>query len=151
VVLVDEKGNELSRYTLPTTDRSIRAKILRKNCFIHSSVVFRNNGVRYSEDTQVRHAEDYELWIRLGLQGKLANIPSYSITFTARKQSLTGRNRVMQARKVLALVWKYKTQYPSAFIGILIAFARYIGFIGLTILPVPTPLFHWVQKIQKSM
>ena len=151
VILVDENGNELSRYTLPSTDRAIRAKILRKNCFIHSSVMFRNIGIRYSEDVQVRHAEDYELWLRLGIQGKVANLPIYSVTCMVRKQSLTGQNRITQAQRILALSWKYKTKYPYAFIGALTAFVRYLGFIGLAIVPVPRALFHWVQKIQKSM
>jgi glycosyltransferase involved in cell wall biosynthesis len=151
VVLVDEKGNELSRYTLPTTDRAIRAKILRKNCFIHSSVVFRNNGVRYSEEKTVFHAEDYELWLRLGMQGKVANLPLYGVTFMVRSNSLTGRNRCIQAWRILKLAWKYKTMYPCVLIGIITASVRYLGFIGLAIVPVPRRLFHWVQKIQKSM
>ena len=150
-VLVDEEGKEISRYMLPTTDQSIRAKLLRKNCFVHSSVMFRNIGIRYSEDVQVCHAEDYDLWLRLGTQGKVANLPIYGVTFMVRKQSLTGQNRIIQAQRILGLSWKYKTKYPYAFIGVLIAFVRYLGFIGLTVVPVPRRLFHWVQKIQKSM
>ena len=151
VIVVDEQGKELQRYLLPETDTVIRSKLLRKNCFVHSSVVFRNIGIRYSEEKNVRHAEDYELWLRLGLQGKFANLPSHSVTFTVRKQSLTGRNRVIQARRILVLAWRYKTHYPHALIGITTAFVRYVGFIGLSVIPVPRGLFHWIQKIQKSM
>lgn len=151
VIIVDEEGNELQRYVLPGHDQHIRNKILRKNCFVHSSVMFRNIGIRYSEDETVRHAEDYELWLRLGQNGKLANLVSYSVRFTVRKNSLTGRNRVVQARRILTLAWKYKSHYPHALIGVVTACVRYVGFIGLAIVPVPRALFHWIQAKQKSM
>lgn len=151
VIIVNEEGYEMQRYLLPTKDEYIRNKILRKNCFVHSSVMFRNIGVRYSEDETVRHVEDYELWLRLGQKGKLANLALYSVRFTVRKNSLTGRNRIAQACRVLALVWKHRSHYPHALIGVVIASTRYIGFIVLAIVPVPRALFHWVQARQKSM
>lgn len=151
VIAVDEKGKELQRYLLPETDQLIRAKLLRKNCFVHSSVVFRNMGIRYSEEGEIKHAEDYELWLRLGLEGKLANLPIYGVRFTVRKSSLTGRNRVTQARRILGIAWKYKAHYLHACIGISIACIRYVGFIVLSIVPVPDKVFYWVQARQKSM
>lgn len=151
VIIVDEGGNELQRYLLPQTDEAIRSKMLRKNCFIHSSVLFRNLGLTYSEDESVRHAEDYELWLRLGKTGKLANLSTYGVTFTAQATSLTARNRVVQARRVLHLAWKNRVQYPDALIGISTAFVRYIGFMVLRVLPIPQKLFRFIQAKQKSM
>jgi glycosyltransferase involved in cell wall biosynthesis len=44
-VIVDEKDTEIARYILPTNDIDIRKKILRLNCFVHASVVFRKVSV----------------------------------------------------------------------------------------------------------
>src|SRR3990167_10841421 len=41
VVVIDEGGSEIARYFMPETDLEIRKKILRANCFIHSSVLYK--------------------------------------------------------------------------------------------------------------
>lgn len=151
VVVADAAGTELSRYLLPVEDQSIRNKILSKNCFAHSSVMFRNNGMKYLEGVEVKHAEDYEFWLRFGLKGKLANIPEYMTTLTVADTTITAQNRILQAKRVLMIVWKYRKQYAYSFSGISIACARYLGFLIFKILPFPKKLFYRLQKIQKSM
>ncbi len=151
VIIVDEKGKELQRYLLPQADENIRAKMLRKNCFIHSSVMFRNTGLWYSEDSEVRHVEDYELWLRLGLQGKLANLSTHSVTYTIRKDSLTVRNRRIQGWHMVKLALQYRTKYPSALFGLATSMTRYLFFVSQAIIPFPSKLRYWIQKKQKSM
>lgn len=151
VIVVDEKGKELERYLLPVSDEVIRSKMLRKNCFVHSSVMFRNTGMRYSEEKDVRHAEDYELWLRLGLQGKVANLSTHSVTFTVRSTSLTTRNRRTQAWRMVKLAWQYRTKYPYALFGLATSMTRYLFFVSQVIIPFPSRLRYWIQKKQKSM
>lgn len=151
VVTIDETGRQLSRYVLPTDDPTIRSNLLRKNCFAHASVLFRNSGVRYSEDEHVRHAEDYELWLRLGMKGKFANLPIYGVTLTVRNGSLTNRNRVLQARRILRLAWQYKSNYPGAVWGICVATTRYLFFLSQKIIPFPKRLFWFIQAQQRGM
>jgi glycosyltransferase involved in cell wall biosynthesis len=66
VIVVDESGKELFRYLVPVSDYDIRERILGKNCFVHSSVVFRKAVVLglggYGEGSDVRNMEDYDLW-----------------------------------------------------------------------------------------
>ncbi len=45
VIVIDESGAEIARYLMPQTDVQIRNKILRANCFIHSSVLYRTKDV----------------------------------------------------------------------------------------------------------
>lgn len=151
VVIADESGLELQRYHLPLSDAAIRSKMLRKNCFVHSSVVFRNTGIRYSQEKNAYHAEDYELWLRLGREGKLANLPMYAVTYTAREGSLTSRNRRIQAWRILKLAWQYRSLYPHAVFGIVIAMVRYLFFVSQAIIPFPSSIRYLIQKKQKSM
>lgn len=115
--IVDEEGREINRYFLPETDVAIRRSMLAKNCFAHASVVFRTENARavggYGESPDVRHVEDYDLWLRLGLSGLLANLPSISVTLTARPGSLSAKNRQEQFVKMLALAKKYRDSYPG--------------------------------------
>jgi len=117
VIVVNEKDEELFRYLLPETDKEIRNKILSKNCFVHSSVLFRKdtalklNG--YSEMGEVRHIEDYDLWLKLGIEGEFANLPIYSVKFTQREGSISSVNKIEQFNKNIKLIKNYKNKYPN--------------------------------------
>lgn len=115
--VVDEEGRESFRYRFPETDATIRRSMLSKNCFAHASVVFRKDvALRaggYGEGTEVRHVEDHDLWLRLGTLGSLANLPTASVTLTARPGSLSSKNRHDQFRKALVLAKKYRDSYPG--------------------------------------
>lgn len=136
-IVVDEKGTELMRYLLLDTDNKIRESILGKNYFTHSSVMFRRNPVLllggYSEREEVRHVEDYDLWLRLGRVGKLANMPFYGIKFTMRKDNLSSVNKTDQFKKDIALAWLYRKYYPNFFTAFLRSYLRLIlyGLIGM--------------------
>lgn len=140
--IVDEAGKEIRRYFFPETDAAIRQSMLAKNCFAHASVVFRTDAVRavggYGESQDVRHVEDHDLWLRLGSRGEFANLPSISVTLTARKDSLSSRNRREQFAKMLVLAKKYRDVYPGYF------FAMFGGYLRLGLFSffklVPRPL-----------
>ncbi|MFA6385997.1 MAG: glycosyltransferase [Candidatus Paceibacterota bacterium] len=135
VIVIDENGLELFRYLLPENDGDIRKKILGKNCFVHSSVMFRKNLALifggYSEDAAVKHIEDYDLWLKMGTAGKLANLPIYAVKFTLRGGSISSVNKIEQFKKNINLAKKYKNKYPNYFGALIRAYARIIvyGFI----------------------
>ena len=117
VVVYDESNKYLYKYLLPETDKEIRNKILLKNCFVHSSVIFQKEKFilvgGYDEGEYTRHVEDYDLWLRLGSVGKMINIQEYSTGFTFRENSLSSKNKIEQFKKNITLIKKYKNKYPS--------------------------------------
>jgi glycosyltransferase involved in cell wall biosynthesis len=139
VIVVDERGNEILRYLNPKTDSAIRAVFLRRNPFVHSSVVFRKESVvsvgMYSEDGDSLHVEDYDLWLKLGRIGKVYNLPTYSVKFMSRKGSITQNNRIHQFKKNLELVKLNKQFYPNYFSSILFGYIRFFMFRVCRILP----------------
>lgn len=130
VVIVDEGNNELFRYLVPTTNESIQKRLLGKNCFVHSSVMFKKSAVMqfggYSEDAEEKHFEDYDLWLKLGTIGKLANLPTYSVRYTMRNNSLSAVNRVEVFHKLIGHLKKYKKSYKGYYGALIRAYARYI-------------------------
>lgn len=127
-IVVNETEKELFKYLLPETDQEIRNKLLMKNCFIHSSVLLRKNSVLnfsgYDESIESKHLEDYDLWLKLGTIGKLANLHMYGIKFTMRDDSISSNNKLEQFRKDLILIKKYKNKYPKYFESIIFGYSR---------------------------
>lgn len=138
-IVVNEEGKELIRFLQPETDAEIRGKILFRNCFTHSSVVFRKDlALRfggYSEDEKVRHVEDYDLWLKLGTVGKLANLPDYSVRFTLRLGNISSRNKLEQLGKDIQLVKRYRKFYPNFGLAIVFAYVRYALYRLLPFIP----------------
>lgn len=130
VIMVNEEGKELFRYLLPEKDYEIRRKLLSKNCFAHSSVMFKRDAVKkfggYGDGEDVKHFEDYDLWMKLGTVGKFSNLPIYGLSYRMREGSLSAINRLLVFKKLIKHISKYKKSYPQYFIALARACLRYI-------------------------
>jgi glycosyltransferase involved in cell wall biosynthesis len=149
VIMIDEQGKELLRYLLPEHDADIRNNILGKNCFVHSSVMFKKSAAKqmggYDESKAVLHVEDYDLWLKLGTVGKFANLPLYAVTFTLRQGGLSSQNRLQQSRKIFYLVKKYQKSYPHYFSSMVRAGARIIVYGYILRFPLRVSLQRFVK------
>lgn len=138
-IISDEKGSELLRFLPPETDEVIRARLLMKNCFMHASVMFRKDMAikagGYDQTEATRHIEDYDLWLKLGSIGKLANLPIYGISFLSRRTAVSAKNRSAQFYRTIGLIKKYKGNYPGYISGLVTAHARYYLYSIFTMLP----------------
>jgi glycosyltransferase involved in cell wall biosynthesis len=74
---VDEAGREVAVIRPPADDVAIRRALIRRNPFVHSSVVMRRGVLAqaggYDETLPV--AQDYDLWMRMSRLTRLANLP----------------------------------------------------------------------------
>ncbi|MGH7354696.1 MAG: glycosyltransferase [Candidatus Rokuibacteriota bacterium] len=79
---VDTAGRELRVVSPPTDDAAIRRALIRRNPFVHSSVMLRRAVVTaaggYDESLAV--AQDYDLWMRLSRATRLANLAEPLVT-----------------------------------------------------------------------
>lgn len=138
-IVVDEKGNELFRFLNPETDEKIRRSALRRNCFTHSSVIFRKAAALefggYDESSAVLHAEDYDLWLKIGTRYKFANLPFYGVRFTARPGALSGAHRTAQFLSDLRVALRRRRDYPGFFGAWCFGAARLGASAALSLLP----------------
>lgn len=151
-VVVNERGEELFRFLNPETDEEIRRKILSRNCFSHSSVMFRRSAAErvgnYPEEKKALHVEDYFLWLKLGKLGKFYNLPFYGIKFMVRPGAIGSKHKLRQFWHDILLVWQFRKDYPNFFLGFLRSWLRFIlyglfGFIPLW------RLRYWMMKKEK--
>jgi glycosyltransferase involved in cell wall biosynthesis len=74
---VDPSGRVVATVAPPADDAVIRAALIRRNPFVHSSVMMRR---RLAEevggyDAAFAVAQDYDLWMRMSRRTRMANIP----------------------------------------------------------------------------
>lgn len=119
-ILVNEKGHRLNEYFNPPTDGQIRKKMFWKNCFITSSVLFKKEAyIKAGGFSNMRLSEDYDLWLRMGKIGKMANIENADVAYTIRSASASKQKRFQLLKNNLNLIMKYRKDYPHSWLGIL--------------------------------
>lgn len=153
-IIANSNGESIGEYSLPKSDNEIRRRILLKNCFIHPSVLVRKDSIiavgGYSKEENFKHIEDYELWLRLGIIGKFANIDSNMVKLTVHEDSITAKNRVVQTARMRNVIFLYKNKYPNFLLGYLLLSLRLVGFKIISLLPIPKSLLYFLQKLYKS-
>lgn len=154
IIVQDTEGNELYRFLNPETDEQIRRTLLYRNCFSHSSVMFRKDAALrfngYDESERVRHLEDYDLWLKIGTIGSMANLPLYAVRFTSDPATISGRHKLTQLRQQLALVRPFKSRYPggaSATIKAYLRFFLYAGFEKATPQRIKNWILAWYKRV----
>jgi len=75
---VDVSGREIRVTRPPEDDAAIRRAMIRRNPFVHSSVMMRRSALEeaggYDESLPV--AQDYDLWMRMSRVTRVANLPA---------------------------------------------------------------------------
>lgn len=102
-------------YVNPESDEEIRRQMLFRCPFRHSSVLFRKKlwlecGA-YDED--LKYSEDWDLWLKIGMRSKLANIGDVTVEISE-GENLTSRYFTKQLpinRKIVRPFYKF---YPNS-------------------------------------
>lgn len=125
VRFVDEEGKLLFIFESEKTDEEIKRHILLHNPFVTSSVMFRKDAYfKAGGFSELRLAEEYELWLSMGLFGKFANLRNCEVEYTQRASGLTLSRRQKMNKIVLMLVKRHRKDYPLYKLGLLKAYLR---------------------------
>lgn len=96
----------------PESDRKIRKTMLFRNNFFTSTVMFsRQTAVNVGGflSSEIDLAEDYDLWLRLGKEGKMYNFPDLFVKYNV--PSYNTDKLLLFFKKQLILIKKYKNYY----------------------------------------
>ena len=124
LTLIDAQGVNIGNNAYYSTDKDIRAHILKRNQFTHSSVLMRMEmltKVPGYRDTGL--AEDLDLFLQLGTIGTFANIPEYMTSYRVHTESFNPQ-RVAMAKAVMGIIRIHKNKYPHYYQAIIKAYAR---------------------------
>ncbi len=135
-VIVDEEGKEIARYLMPQTDSEIRKKILRMNCFIHSSALYKADAVKQIGGYTVeKMSEDHDLWLRLGRTGKFANLPSFSVQYRFSPGGYNSQDKFIRLKQNLLFAKEHRNFYPGYFLARATGLAKIILYPLFKIMP----------------
>ncbi len=135
VIEIDKDSYERKRYLNALSDQEIRKQILNRNPFAHSSVLFLRSAITKvgNYDEKYIIGEDYDLILRLGLIGKMANLPDHFLKYRIHPQSACVADRIGGAWDTQKIIKQYKNKYPGYRFAILKSYLRILFNTGLLI------------------
>ncbi|MCB2425872.1 glycosyltransferase [Methylophaga pinxianii] len=98
-IIIDDDGDEITRLFTPPDNDRIQELLLSGHCPLeHPTVMFRksiaNSAGNYRKEFEM--AEDYDLWLRIGEIGKLANISLPLLKYRYLNTSISAKNQTRQ-------------------------------------------------------
>jgi len=128
IICVNEKGQKIKDFFYETEDNKIRNKILVRNQFAQSSVMFRksifNEIEGYNEKLNV--AEDLDLWLKIGLKYMFANLEEQTTTYTIHNKGISKEKKLEMATTVDKIIDENKNNYPNYFLAKIVSILRII-------------------------
>lgn len=88
-------------FLLPESHQEIKVNLLAGNCIVHPSVMLRNNMIVANNiiyDQQMEPAEDYDLWVRLLLIGKLHNLQQCLLCYRVHDSQVSSTRNKQQVQ-----------------------------------------------------
>jgi glycosyltransferase involved in cell wall biosynthesis len=149
-IVIDENDRERFRYLKLETDAAIREKALYANPFTHSTVMFRRDAALVAGGYgSFNNAEDWDLWLRMGLKGKFYNFQEYFVRYLLADKSKTFLFKRSQSEEILAIIRRYKNDYPSFYPAYALNFCQYL----YSRLPdgLRRMLYHLLSRAKRSL
>lgn len=128
VIVIDEQGQEISRYQNPTDSAKIKQSILYKNPLAHSSVLMRTAGIDHLKgyDENLPLLEDYDLWLRMAVMWKIGNLPEPMTKYRKHATNVTREKILAMMKMNISLIVKYRKDYPNFWLAYIRRFFRYL-------------------------
>ena len=119
VNVIDGDSNNTDSFSYETVDGAIRGKLLFRNQFTHSAVLVRASALTTIPvyNSAIPIWEDYDLILRLGTRGKLANLSEYMTQYRKHSGNISKEKRVQFARVHLDIIRTHKENYPHYFLA----------------------------------
>ena len=115
MIKIDECWKTIESTLKKCSDIEIRNSILKRNQFIHSSVIIRKSILKnlWLYNPRFNKAEDYELWCRIWLKNKFKNIKNSAIKYRINTNWICKKNELYQKLLSLKICIKYAKNYPN--------------------------------------
>ena len=113
MIIVDGQGQILKKSISRSSNTLLKYSLLLKNFFCHSSVLYRRKEIidLGSYDESLPIWEDYDLWLKIGLKYKIANLNLYGTAYRKHDaQSNTEKIKIGKDTQAF-IIEKYKDSY----------------------------------------
>ncbi len=126
IKIVDEKNNFIKNTDFKTEDSDIRNKMLRFNQIAQSAVMCRKKTAEKigGYDEKLSCVEDLDLFLKLGLLGKMKNLKEITTAYTRHSGGISYERKISMAWNNYKIVFKNFGKYPNWLSGIIVAKLR---------------------------
>jgi glycosyltransferase involved in cell wall biosynthesis len=103
--LIDGSGASLRTDTFPTAPEAVGSELLQRSCVSHPAVMARTDVLRSvgGYRANARHAEDYDLWLRIAERSRIANLPDVLLSYRMHPVKASTRDLVAVELAALAV------------------------------------------------
>jgi hypothetical protein len=103
-IRISPSGEEVGRTVLPTSPAAIAETLPRANCMLHPAVTMRAAALRAAGGYRAAflHAQDYDLWLRMGDRFELANLGEAVLKYRLHAGQVSAQHVAQQAVSHLA-------------------------------------------------
>jgi glycosyltransferase involved in cell wall biosynthesis len=150
-ICIDMEGNETLRYLKPTSDEEIKRVALLANPMVHSTTLFRKSAAESAGfyDESLEGFQDWDLFLKLGKQGKLHNFDDYFLCYQIWEGSGSFTAPKKNTRSALRIVRKHGAHYPSYSTAMAMAMA-YHGYAHLP-LAARKVSYSFLSRLKKGL
>ena len=115
--VLDAAGREIATISPPVDDAGIRGALIRRNPFVHSSVMMRHAVVEQAGgyDPAFPVAQDYDLWMRMSRITRMANLPEPLVVRRLEPGRVTASRDTERLRAEARVRWRavHAGTYPA--------------------------------------
>ncbi len=127
VKVINESGETISDFSYATRNHAIRRRLLLRNQFTHSSLLVRADALSkpapYDENVPIW--EDYDLILRLGQKGNLANLTEKMTAYRKHSSNISKTTKQNGALVHRSIIKKYRHVYPFYYLALLKSYLRF--------------------------
>jgi glycosyltransferase involved in cell wall biosynthesis len=119
MIIIDNKGNTLRKVHYPLENAAIRQSFLIRNQIAQSSVMYKKNAARRAGgyDETLAIWEDWDLWLKLGAIGNVANLPIFSLGYSEHGKNISNENEKKGIEASQKIISRYRNVYPNYWLG----------------------------------
>jgi len=137
-IVFNKCKKNLYNITHPIDFESVKRRMLIKNCFIHSSVLFSKKAAEecggYKEEE--KYVEDYGLWLRMGEKYKICNISDFCVGYLLSENGATQKNNLKQIKANISLIKNHRDEYCNYWLAMIKWYSKFfiVFFGGLSVI-----------------
>lgn len=149
-IVVDGAGAEQFRYHKPQSDADIRKRALYANPMVHSTGLIRRSALEKIGlyDASLAGFQDWDVWLKLCGQGKLANFAEPLVYYTLWEGGGSFSNQRRNTESALKIVMRHRAGFPGFFGALTMSVAYYL----YSFLPVSVKqaTYHTLSRAKKQ-
>jgi len=143
---IDDSGAVTGDKKTPQDDEFLKKTLFWKNQIVNSSSLFRKKAAKAvgGYDDEYAYSQDFELWLAIGKNWKLANLPHFYTGYRTHGENASVKKRRLQLRFTIKAMKRHGRAYPwGQALFILVPLKKFYIFIE----PLIRPIVSFVRRI----